>query len=106
MSFKIMLQEDMDIFFSEEEFGEPATYNGKSIVLVENTVSELAVSVPGIILPSVSVLIKASDVARPKEGDIVVYKNQTWQVVPGFTKDGEIWSVTLDGELENQMVGL
>ena len=106
MSFKIMTQDDMDIFFNDEEFADPATYNGAGIMVVEDTVSEMATSVPGIILPSVSVLIKASDVAKPKEGDTVVYKGQTWQVAPYFTKDGEIWRVTLDGEIENQMVGL
>ena len=106
MNFKTMLEEDQNVFFDDEEFGETAMYNGKEITIVESSLTKRALEVPGMIMPSASVLIRSSEVPSPKEGDTVVYQGQTWQVAPYFIKDGDLWSINLTGELQNQMVGL
>ena len=98
-TFKEHLDADMDIFFNDSEFAEPITYNGTEILCVPADGYEMSTSIPGVNVPTRSVLVKQADVASPKAGDKVVMDTQTWYVSPGMTIDGGLWSLTLTKEI-------
>jgi len=100
MTFKDHLATDLaNIFFNDSEFAETITYNGAEILCVPTDGYEMTTSVPGVNVPTRSVLVKQADVASPKAGDKIIMGEQTWYVSPGMTIDGGLWSLTLTKEI-------
>lgn len=102
MAFKDMLAADMDtVFFNPDEFAVPITYNGTEILAIEADGFLMSTGVPGVTLPTRSILVRRSDVPKAKVGDKVIMDEQTWHVGPGPTIDGGVWTLTLNRERLN-----
>ena len=105
MTFKDLLASDLfAAFYSPEEFAEPAIYNGKEILAVEDGGLSRTTNVPGVLVPALSIRIMAADVPSPKPGDKITMRNATWYVsTPSLSEGGE-WLIELDRE--TRMVGV
>ena len=99
MTFKDMLASDLAaVFYSPDEFAEPAIYNGKEILVVEDGGSSRTTNVPGVLVPALSIRVMAADVPSPKPGDKIIMRNTTWHVsTPPLSEGGE-WLIELDRE--------
>lgn len=94
-TFAEQLASDLGIFFNDDEFAESATYNGKVITVVEAAVSERNTGSPGFASPTFGIFVKASDVARPKGGDIVTFRGVSCRVSQFASGDIGVWLVDL-----------
>ena len=99
MTFKDMLANDLrSVFYNEDGFAEPATYNGQTILVVEDGGSSRTTNVPGVLVPALSIRIMATDIPNPKPGDQITMRNQTWHIsTPPISEGGE-WLLELDRE--------
>lgn len=101
MTLKDQIDLDEPIFYDSEEFAEEAVYNGTPILVVEAETGERVTGEPGFVAPLFTVLVKSSDVTRPKGGDTVVFRGVTCTVGDYPTAEGNDWRV----ELERLTVG-
>lgn len=77
------------------EVAETATYNGIEINVVELVTSEHNTNIPGFTIPVYSVLVKSSDVSRPKGGDTVVFRGKRCTVGQFPRSEGDVWQIDL-----------
>ncbi len=98
MTFKQMLEDDMAVFFNLNEFAETATYEGEDVPVVEDGGFIGSTGTPGAVLPSVSIMVRASDVPAPRTGDKVTLRGVAYRVGPAPSHDGGVWTLTLDRE--------
>ena len=96
MTLKDQIALDAAVFYNDDEFSEPAVYNGTPIAVVEAETGERVSGEPGFVAPLFAVLVKASDVARPKGGDTVVFRGVTCTAAQHPTAQGEDWRVELE----------
>ena len=87
---------DADVFFNQDEFADPATYNGDSIKIVPEI---------GLTLQSGDTIqsngssdravfyIKTTDVSDPAGGDLISHKGKNWEVVRLIESDETTHSV-------------
>ena len=100
MTFQDQLDSDLEnVFFNDDEFARDVTYAGATIKAVETDGYEITTSIPGVNVPTRSLLVMESDVPNPKAGDTVVIDGQTWYVAPGPMLDGGLWMLTLNKEI-------
>jgi hypothetical protein len=95
MTFASQIAADLGVFFNTDEFAESATYNGTSILAVEDEVSERNTGQPGFASPLFAVFIKAADVPRPKGGDTVVFRSVRCRVGQFPVAQGALWRIEL-----------
>ena len=95
MTFKTQITTDTPLFFNEDEFAESAIYAGTAITVVEADTGERQTGQPGFITPMFTIYLKASDVARPKAGDAVIFRGMSCRVGPWPISEGGVWKVDL-----------
>lgn len=94
MTFTEDLQTDLDsVFFSD--FALTGEYNGVEIDYIETEMSDLNTDIPGFVLPVKTIMVKESDVEKPKAGDAVVIDETTYRVGAGIRNEGGVWIVPL-----------
>lgn len=86
------------IFYNEDEHAEQATYNGASILVVEDGGQSRTTNVPGVYVPGMSIRVMATDVPAAKPGDKVLLRAVTWYVATPPISDGGEWLLDLDRE--------
>lgn len=98
MSFTDELREEADYLF--ELAGEPATWNGQPLTVVEGKESETNIGSPGAVIPTMIIQVRETELgARPKAGAVVVYRDATWSATPFPTASGGVWTVGLNQEI-------
>jgi len=104
MSFSSQLTDDLSIFFNTDEFAETITYTaigggGVSIAAIVTREGEgQEPYVRGIFTATALVLVKKSEVATPRHGDIYAFDSQTWEHDPGrgvVYEDAQLHEVAL-----------
>ena len=99
MTFKESLAADLDtVFFDESVFADVAIYAGKSILVIQDSGQLNSTSIPGVLVPGKRIMVRASDVAKPKQGDKVTLSGATWHVVGMPIEEGGVWTLDLDQE--------
>jgi hypothetical protein len=96
MSFLDDLENDLDeVVFTD--FAKSGTYNGVAVDYIEDEISEQSTSIPGFVLPIKTILVKKSQVAQPKAGDVFVDEDSvSYRVGAGSRQDGYyVWSIPL-----------
>ena len=86
------------VFYNEGEFAESAIYAGKSILVIQDSGQLNSTSIPGVMVPGKRIMVRASDVAKPKQGDKVTLSGATWHVVGMPLEEGGVWTLDLDQE--------
>jgi hypothetical protein len=86
-------------FYHPDEFAESATYNGASILVIEDGGYSRTTNVPGVMIPALSIRVMAADVPAPKPGDKVIMREATYYVSTPPTSDGGEWLLELDREV-------
>jgi len=89
MTFSSQLTTDLAVFFNTDEFAETVIYTATggvaasitAIVTREGEGQEPYVR--GIFTATALVLVKKSEVATPRHGDIYAFDSQTWEHDPG-----------------------
>ena len=100
MTLKDQMTADMATFFNADEFAETIVYAGASIVaIVDIGVSNESGTEFGSDGRSDrgQVIVKASDVAAPKTGDVIVMRGETWRVAQLVSSDGYTHTLSLTG---------
>jgi hypothetical protein len=96
MTFKMQMESDLAIFFNENEFAEPAIYNGLDIKVIPNiektdekgnTFTSEGRSDRAIF----SVLV--SDVLEPQTGDSLIHNSIDWEVVRLLSTSGGVHKI-------------
>ena len=95
MTFAEQTASDLGVFFNDDEFAESAIYAGTAITVVEADTGERQTGQPGFITPMFTIYLKASDVARPKAGDAVIFRGMSCRVGPWPVSEGGVWKVDL-----------
>lgn len=99
MTFEESALADIDaVFFTMGEFARIATYNGVEIVVVSDNTLMQNTSVPGLLVQGQRIMVKTSDVPKPKPGDKVIMSAVTWYVAGLPTEEAGVWSLDLDRE--------
>lgn len=94
-AFRDQLTKDLAHIFSE--IGEPATWNGIPVTVLEGNASETFIGSPGAIIPTMVIQVRESELGdRPKAGAVVVYRGSTWSATPFPTASAGIWTVGLN----------
>ncbi len=106
MTFRDQLSADLDIFFDKDEFAIEATYNGKPINLVPETTMLQSTSLPGVLVPGMTIFIMQDQVATCKQGDKVVAEGVTYYVAGMPMLDGGVWTVQINRETTNLSYGV
>ena len=102
MTFEAQLTTDLSVFFNE--FAETVTYTAiggiassvTAIVTREGDAQEPYVRGP--LTATATVLVKKSDVATPRHGDIYAFDSQTWEHDPGrgvVYEDAQVHEIAL-----------
>jgi len=100
MTLKDQMTADMATFFNANEFAETIVYAGASIVAI---VDIGAANESGNEFGSdgrsdrAQIIVKASDVAAPKTGDVVAMRGETWRVAQLVSSDGYTHTLSLTG---------
>lgn len=98
MSFADDLKAAADDLF--DLAGEPATWNGLPVTVVEGKASETSIGSPGAVIPTMIIQVRESELgARPKAGAVVVYRGSTWSATPFPTASAGVWTVGLNQEI-------
>jgi hypothetical protein len=87
--------DDRYVFFNTDEFGESAVYEGVTITVVRETLSDSDTGNPGFVTPSYTVFIDSDEVAIVKAGDSVVFNGDQCTVDDSPSLDGGVWTVVL-----------
>ena len=91
------MEADLDsVFFNTDEHAETATYNGTEITVIESEGGEVNTNIPGFSIPTFVILVKSSDVEKPKAGDSVSFRSGSYRVQPFPTSEGGVWKVGLE----------
>lgn len=90
-----MFVEDLTIFFNTAEFAESATYNGRAITVIETEATERLTGLPGFAIATHALLIRASEVERPKAGDTVIFRGSQFSVGPYPVSESGVWRIDL-----------
>ncbi len=104
--FKDSCINDLEVFFNDTEFAETAKYQGVDILVVEQEKTENITSVPSVIIPNLTVFVKVSDVPHPREGEILFYRGEEYQISSYPVREGNVWRLSLDGTISEQIAGL
>ena len=103
MTLKDQMTADMATFFNADEFAETIVYAGASIVAIVdigisnesgNEFSSIGSTARS---DRAQVIVKASDVAAPKTGDVVAIRGETWRVAQLVSSDGYTHTLSLTG---------
>jgi hypothetical protein len=90
MTFKEQIAADADVFFNENEFAEPITYNGVSMLAIpevgENPANGNLYTSEGQTARA-RFLVPAKDVPDPKPQDKIVHKMVTWYMAKILESD-------------------
>lgn len=78
--------------------GEECTYNGVTILAIEDAYTERISGDPGFIRPLFTLQIMQADVAQPKGGDAVIFRGEQYTVQDEPTGGGGIWRVDVAGK--------
>ena len=97
MSLKDFLQEDLDVIFNPDEFGEAAEFNGNSFPVIFYEKSEYLLD-NGYLGYSPAILAKKEDVKDIKTGDLVIFRNTNYYVTKKEFKDEFIIKLYLSKE--------
>jgi hypothetical protein len=97
MNFQEMLQADLDAIFTADEFEQQITYNGAVVRAMvdsgdrfdDNRVSNY----------SMSITVRKTEVAVPREGDSVVIDGVTYRVAEDPTPADMLWTLPLERNL-------
>jgi hypothetical protein len=95
MTLKEQMAADLPLFFNTDEFAESAVYKGVAIDVVEDETGERSTGSPGFVVPLFTILVKASDVSRPKAGDSVTFRGVSCKAGPFPRSQGGVWVVDL-----------
>lgn len=99
MTFEESVLADIDaVFFTMGESARIAIYNGVEIAVVTDNTFMQNTSVPGLLVQGQRIMVKASDVPKPKPGDKVIMSGVTWHVAGLPNEEGGVWSLDLDCE--------
>ncbi len=98
MTFKTQLATDLDIFFNQDEFALEGKYNGQDVTVMSDSEFLQSTSVPGVLIPSLTVYLRQDQVASCKPGDKLVLDGKTWYVGPGPMLDAGVWTLQVDLE--------
>ena len=97
MTLAEQLATDLSVFFDENDFGRPVTYNGSDIfALVDYGMNSRAENAR-----TARVIVKQSDVPAPAYRDTVVIAGVTWRVFRdpdtevAINGDGHVWELSL-----------
>lgn len=83
-----------EVFFTD--FSEPAEYNGIMIQVVVDNESSQTTDIPGFVIPVKTIIVKESDVAQPKAGDVVIMEGLSYRVGQHSRLTGRgVWTVPL-----------
>lgn len=94
-AFQDQHAKDLACIFAE--IGEPATWNGQPLTVVEGKESETTTGFPGAVLPTMIIQVREAELgARPKAGAVVVFRGKTWSATPFPTASAGIWTVGLN----------
>ena len=99
MTFKAQLAQDLDIFFNDEEFAVAGKYKGVDVTVMSDSEFLQSTSVPGVLVPSLTVYLRQDEVTTCKPGDKLVIDGKTYYVGPGPMLDGGVWTVQVDLEV-------
>lgn len=99
MTFKTQLASDLDVFFNSEEFAASGRYNGKDVTVMSDMELLQSTSVPGVLVPSLTVYLRQDEVAVCKPGDKLVMDGKTYYVGSSPMLDGGIWTLQVDLEI-------
>lgn len=95
-----LIHQDLeDLFYSEDGFGQPATYNGKPVTIIPDTGMMQSTSLPGYTVMSQQFRVRQSEVSRPKSGDKLVWSEITWSVTGNPLLDAGDWLVDVTQEV-------
>jgi hypothetical protein len=97
MTFRDMMQADLDAIFTADEFAQPITYNGAVVRAMvdsgdrfdDNRVSNY----------SMSITVRKTEVAVPREGDTVVIDGVTYRVAEDPAPTDMLWTLPLERNL-------
>jgi len=107
MTFKDHLATDLaNIFFNDSEFAETATYNGKQIEIIPDATMLQSTSVPGVIVPGMTVYVRADQQAKCKQGDKIVHDGNTYYVSGMPMLEAGIWTLQVDRETKSLSYGV
>jgi len=104
MTFSSQLTTDLAVFFNTDEFAETVIYTATGGVAASITAIVTRESegqdpyVRGIFTATALVLVKKSEVATPRHGDIYAFDSQTWEHDPGrgvVYEDAQLHEVAL-----------
>jgi hypothetical protein len=95
MTFKTQAIADLSVIFNADEFAETATYKGVDVLVIEAEATGYDTGPPGFITPLYSVYVSDQEVAQPKAGDVVVYRNVRCRVGQFPRSEGGVWLIDL-----------
>ena len=79
MNFKEQIAADAAIFFNQNEFAEPATYNGKAIFVIPEIGEGQNRGEPDQRRDMAYFEILKTDISYPKQGDVLVHDGIEWE---------------------------
>ena len=86
MSLKDFLQEDLNVIFNLDEFGEIAEFNGEQIPVIFYEKSEYLLD-NGYLGYSPAIIAKQEDVKSIKTGDLIIFRNTNYYITKKEFKD-------------------
>ena len=86
MSLKDFLQEDLNVIFNPDEFGEIAEFNGEQIPVIFYEKSEYLLD-NGYLGYSLAIIAKKEDVKDIKTGDLIIFRNTNYYITKKEFKD-------------------
>jgi len=89
-----LFDQDLDVFYNEDEHAEAADYQGNNILVIESGGDHQQVF-PGFDLPAYVIQIRESDVPNPKAGDMVDFRGQSFRVGPQIRSQKGEWILDL-----------
>ncbi len=106
MTFKTQLDIDMDVFFNGDEFAMQATYNGTAVDIILDSTMYQSTSLPGVVVPGMTVSVRQDQVATCKQGDKLVVDGVTYYVGGMPMLDGGIWTLQVYKEVKSLSYGV
>lgn len=107
MTFKEDIASDMDTFFDEDEFAESATYKGAAVSVVEDGQGATALTTsgtPGSYVPMFTIHAREAEIANPKPGEEIIFRDSTYKIGSNPTYDGGIWTINLEAKTKTVTV--